>query len=378
MKKTLAFALSAALLLGVSTSVFAENGNGYGNGDYNNGYEAYDSEYPQYGEYLYENDAYDVLGTLPALLPVGKVGYIVSYEDNTLVINTSLANTADYYATSTNELDALDFDFGDGIYVLHLSESTIVIDATTGLPASISDRTNDSVKIYHSPVMTMSIPPQSSALVVAVNLPEYYFSPHYHIVDSVEFLDDDTLVVISKTGLHMTLTRETSIMPHRTRQMISLDHISAGNELLVWYQMVAMSYPPQASPTHVLWLRAGETYSDIETAPDVYEYENGYYDPDYNGNDSEYEGLSYLMPGTGTVIDGIEFFPVRLAAVEAGYTVSWNNATRAAELSVNNVKISLAIGSSVFYVNGHARVLPAPAVIIDGVMYAPNRFFAYL
>jgi len=379
MKKALVFALSAALVLGTVTPVLADNGNG----EYapENGYQAAD-EYNNGEEKAEEAEAQNGYeAESPALPPaVGLVGYITAYGNHQLTV--------------ASQLDE------DDILVLNLSEATIIIDAETGSPAVIADRTSDRVKVYHAVFTTRSMPPQSPAFVVAINLPEYASSPHYQVIEAIEQVDEDTLrLTVDNGGLFITLGRETPLGPHLTRQHVALEHLQVGDVLLFWYEVVAMSYPAQTTATRALWLGSATVEdSEIEVAP---EYPTGGYvvdttPPTLEPPEDEYatdisppvsepiEGGyvidapppgNIVAPGTGVMRDGVEFFPVRVLAIEAGFNVAWESATRSAILTTDSVTIRVADKATTFYVNDAAYNLPAAVIIENGVMYAPYSFF---
>jgi len=364
MKKALIFALSAVLTLGTAAPVLAYNGedyypeNDYVYDYYNDDYNGYEDDYNDYED---DYNGYGNGNGLPALPPaIGKVGYIddYDYENNQLTVSC-------------------EFDY-ENVIVFNLNEGTVIIDAVTGEPAVIADRTGDRVKVYHAVFMTMSMPPQSPAYVVAINVPEYGMGPHFHVIEAIDNEDEDTLLLtVSTGGLIITLEREAPLNPHLTRQMVSLEHLNVGDTLLFWYNMVAASYPGQTTATRALWLRSGETATQDEE--DYYNYE----DYDYSDNDyhetEQYPQIqppkNIAQPGTGVMRNGVEFFPVRALAVEEGYNVSWDSATSSAILTMGQTIISVANNAKVYYVNGTGNSLSAAVFIENGVMYAPYSFF---
>lgn len=377
MKKALAYVLSAVLVLGMAIPLMAENGDP--TTDYEGVAEYYG--YEEGTEYedatYYEDEAtpeeategengYDYV--LPPLPPaVGKIGYITAYENNQLTV-----------ASLTDE---------DDIIVLNLGEGTVIIDAETGGPAAIADRENDRVKVYHAAFMTMSIPPQSPALVVAINLPEYKSSPHYQIIEAIDWADDDTLrLTVENGGLIIILERETPLGPHLTRQMIALEHLKVGDTLLFWYEIVAQSLPAQATATRALWLRSAaveeaekvEAATEYPTQAEPTEIIQGELTIAPPPQVAIQPPRNVAVPGTGVMRDGVEYFPVRALAVEAGFTVNWDSATSSAILTLDDKIIVLANKATTFTVDGASFTLAGPVVIEGGVMYAPYGFFAYL
>ena len=351
MKKALILALSAALTLGSVAPVLAENGNGYDNGQT----PAYPTEdLNGYEDIVPITDELD-LGedfTIPALLPVGRTGEITDYNDGRLTVKFG-------------EYDSI---------ILHLQPGTVIIDAVTGSPASIADRESDRVHVYHSPVVMLSFPPQSQALVVAVDAQEDKIPPFYHIVEEVYWVDEDTLrLTVENGGLHLFLTRETPLGPHLTRQLVLLESIKVGDSMIFWYGFVGMSFPGQAYPTNALWIRTAPVYNG-------YNGENGY--------DEEYNDYASLLPTTPNVAtmtsiaivrDGVGFYPVRQELYNAGFRfVSWDYDTYTATFTNDTNTVVVTSNSAVFYVNGVSYTLPVATIVEGGRMFAPINFFAHL
>lgn len=292
--------------------------------------------------------AYDVDGEENRLLPVGRVGQITEYYEGRLTVEFG-------------EYDAV---------ILHIQPHTVVIDAETGLPASIENRTHDRVKIYHSPIMAMSFPPQSSAYVIAINLPENTHSPFLHIIEEVYWADENAIRLTVDNGeLHIHLNRETPLNPHRTRQFIVLEHLQVGDQLLFWYDTIARSMPGQTWPTNVLFIRNAQQEDEL------------------------YEPLVQPLPTVAELIElnagvernGVELFPVRAILEAAGFIVDWDNETRAAIVTEPpgfdrrwRPTFKLPTGSFFFYVDDMPHLLPHPIVIINNTMHAPAVFFEAL
>ena len=296
-------------------------------------------------------------GILQALQPVSQDAYITDEADNQLTVQNAE---------------------NDEVTIIHIVESTVIIDGNTGLPASLADRESDRVHIIYGPAIMLSYPAQVTALVVAVNLEENAMTPNYHIVDSVSFADDDTLnVLVSNGSLILRITRETPLFPYLTRQGIELEHLQAGDHILAWYGIVAQSFPAQATPDRVLFLRQGDQVqtdlneNDIETAEPVTPA----------ADTVTPEPVVRPEPGQGRMVNGVEYFPVRRYAELAGYTVTWNQENFQAIFTRDDRTIILANNEDFFYVNGENVAvydLSAAAFIEEGVMFAPYSFFAAL
>jgi len=365
MKKFITFALTSILTLGAVSPAIAANGNGNENGNYDGYYNPYDNSsngydddhyYGQYDPYdygYYDDYSYDDDDT-QALLPVSKIGYITDYSENQLTVQ--------------NPVNI------DEIIVLNLSESTIIVDAYTGEPSSIADRRSDRVKVYHAPFMTMSIPPQSPALIIALDLPENQFSPMYHTIEEIDELYYDTIrITTDNGGLFITLDQDTPLTPHMTRQMVELEHLQVGDRLLVWYEIIATSFPAQTTATRVIFLGSAPEEDKPSYGTD---YEQDYDYSEYY--DTAPPARMLAVPGSGIMRGGMEFFPVRALATEAGFDVSWEAATSSAVLTHNATKLTLSNHSAMFYINDMSFILSAAVFIENGVMYAPAELFEIL
>jgi len=362
MKKILAFALAAIMTLGVVTPVMAEY-NGYSdyNGEYENGYDSYQE--PDYLTSEENDNGFDYSFETEFLPPAwGKVGYITDYDGEQLTVRSQ-------------------FDEED-VIILSLHDGTVIINAEDGTPASIAERTTDRVKVYHAVSSGSSAP--SQVLVVALDVPEYEFGPNFHVIEDLYWVDSDNLrITVDGGGLFIFLNRETPLNPHLTRQMVELEHLQKGDEMLFWYQMVALSFPGQAHPTRALFLRNAKV-ADYENGIE-YKYENGVdYTPEYP--ESGYEPVpavqppkALAVPGEGIMRDGVEFFPVRRLADEAGYTVQWHETTRSAYVFVEGITaFRLTVDSAEFVMDEGTYTLPAAVVLIGDTMYAPAEFFYLL
>ncbi len=119
---------------------------------------------------------------------------------------------------------------------LNIKEDTIIIDASTKLPVSLQSIEADSnVTAYADPKMTFSIPPMSNAEAVIVNKEENTSAPIYFAADEIVKLEDGSIIVRdADKNVEVTINADTSINPYKTRNIIRLDDIKAGDKLVVW------------------------------------------------------------------------------------------------------------------------------------------------
>jgi len=352
-KKVIALALAAVLTLGSVATVLADNRENANGNEYYNSNEYYNGNENEY----YNGNDYDV----PALpLHATRFGYITEFDEETNV--------------ATMECE----EFGK---VLLFLDDVAIIEAYDGSAAGNADLEGVRAKAVIPPFGALIYPPQFTPFVLIVNAEYLHEAPQYHVVEALEWEDDDTLLItVDRGGLVIRLERETPLEPHLIRIMKHLETISVGDEMLFWYSIVGMSYPAQATATRALWLREGQEYEDANDNDYGYEYpeyEPGYDYPVYVYETEEPVCDPLVVAGQGVMRYGAEFFPVRAAAVAACFDVVWDGDTSSATLTRDGLILVLYNDSSYLIVENVAISLPAPIFIEDGVMYAPYKAFGF-
>ena len=350
MKKLIAFALAAVLTLGSVAVAFAANGE-YENGN-ENGY--YANEYYENGNGNENGNDYD-FPVLP--LRALRIGYITEFNEETKV------------ATMECEEHGKVLLFLDGVPI---------VEAYDGFPAGTAELVGVRAKAFIPPFGALIYPPQFRPYVLVVNVEYLHEAPQYHVVEALDWEDDDTLLITVERGsLIIRLERETPLDPYMIRIMKHLETIGVGDEMLFWYSFAAMSYPAQTTATRALWLRPGEQEADDANENDN-ENEN---DNDNENENEEYEPVvepvrePLVVAGTGRMVGGVEFFPVRATIAKVDVVPSWDAETSSAFMAYGGSEFTLINGSATFYVDKFPYYLPAAVFIEDGVMYAPYEFF---
>ncbi|MDR5587457.1 MULTISPECIES: stalk domain-containing protein [Clostridium] len=120
--------------------------------------------------------------------------------------------------------------------ILNISDETKIIDAVSGLPVAINDiNINDDIYAYTSPIMTMSLPPITTAEAIIVNIPQDFKVPNYMEVQDIKKNDDGSITVTSDDGLlQATLNKDTNISPYLTRNIVTMDNIEVGSKIFLW------------------------------------------------------------------------------------------------------------------------------------------------
>jgi len=229
--------------------------------------------------------------------------------------------------------------------ILNVSKDTYIVDAVTGIAATIKDRTGDRIAAFYGPATTMSIPAQSNAVAIAVNLPENNFSPKFVIVEAVNKVDNTLKITTNNGSLIITIDSENPIAPYLTRNIVTLGHIEVGTELMVWYNMVAMSFPGQTTSerTVVFGKRTGANGSaTVFTNAGV---------AVINGEEINLEPAPYVND------QGVLMLPLRLMCEAFGYEVKWIENTSKVEITKGGSKAVVEFGSKTYAIEGRDSMI---------------------
>lgn len=123
--------------------------------------------------------------------------------------------------------------------VLNVGEETYGVDAQTGLPLDLDTvKEGDTLYAWVSPVMTLSLPPQTVPIVVVGNLPADAAAPEYcEIAQNVQRAapEDQKNPVFPLSGRGtLEVTDKTVYTPWLTRQIVRMEDLVPGTQVLVW------------------------------------------------------------------------------------------------------------------------------------------------
>ena len=156
-----------------------------------------------------------------------------------------------------------------GEYVMNLSADTVWIDSGRTTASSPSDlREGESLYVFHSPVETRSLPPQTSAFAVVRNTPMDAGCAWYHEVEAVALEDGRLTITTDNGGLLIFADKETKLSRYEGEGGVTLGDIQAGDRIMAWYGAVTDSLPGQAHAVHLMLLpgqEATQTPEDTDT-----------------------------------------------------------------------------------------------------------------
>lgn len=155
----------------------------------------------------------------------------------------------------------------NGDYVMNVTDNTVWVDAVEKVKASQEDLAEgETIYVYHSPVSTRSLPPQSEAFAVVLNVPQDIAVGVYHEVEEVTTTENATRLLTNNGGLYLIISDETAVKDYETGDVADISAVAEGDHVIAWYDAVAMSYPGQANVSDILVLPAVET---VETEADT-------------------------------------------------------------------------------------------------------------
>lgn len=153
------------------------------------------------------------------LRPVQFDGTVVSVEEDRFVMNRVLEG-------------------GNSELVVNVSDETRLLDGVNGYPISMDNLdVGETVRVYVGPAMTMSLPPISNGVVVLADMPADGSFPVYTQVESVTWDSEQTdgvYVLTAADGKTYRINSSTTLLPYLTRNLIRVDDLTAGSNILLW------------------------------------------------------------------------------------------------------------------------------------------------
>ena len=249
--------------------------------------------------------------------------------------------------------------------VVHLGEAPVV-DAVTGLPLSSKDiKEGDTLYAWIGPAATMSLPPQVSAIVAVGNVPADAAVPEYCVISGEAVLpamgEEGPVRFPLLGGENLEVTDETVYTPWLTRQIVRMEDLIPGTQVLVWKDAEG-----QAEKVLVF----AYSYKGYLTAMAA---SHGHVLVCVNGTfDGETPQALCKKAEDGTVLA-----PIRAVAEAAGYDVRWDK-TLGAVVSLNGETVlSAKPGADVILTSEGECAVSSPCVYESGVTYLPAEELAY-
>ncbi len=187
----------------------------------------------------------------------------------------------------------------------NLDEKTWLVDGEKGTAIDLADLKGKEVVVAHSMATTRSLPPQSYAYAVVT---KGEVTPNYAIIEAVEAGKDSAVrLTTNNGGMWVTVTEKADIKPLATKDIVTLEDLQPGAQVILYYDIVALSYPGQAYTDRVVLLKPAE------------------------------EPIAE---------ENVEMVGIRQAASELGLDVAWDHEGQTVTLSKEGYKATISVGSA--------------------------------
>lgn len=239
----------------------------------------------------------------------------------------------------------------DGEVRFNYDDSTYIIDAETVLPLNLDDRTSDKVIVTRGMATTMSIPPQSFAYAIIGNVTEELGNPVYTEVEDVRN-GKDGITIITENGMkEITVPATADVAPYLTKNIVTIDDITKGSKVLLWYDILTASIPAYGSSDRVVILSQGNI-------PETGLYVNGV--------------AITLNEDEEPYMDGeTQMLPLRTVAETLGCEVTWYDETMSVKVEKGDVSSTFSVISD----DAKLRTASVNAVLKNDKTYVSADFF---
>ena len=246
---------------------------------------------------------------------------------------------------------------GQGVFkevVLNTQHETYILNAQDGTPIPFKDlKEGDSVTAYYGPALAKSLPPQSNAIALIVGTPEKDSAGMYLKVGEVQENNNGGIRVLCTNGDRL-VTITSNVFP-------AFADIKEGSELMVWYDVMTMSIPAQATATKVILLPGKAAIQIHPLAGTIV----------VNGKELALAENDSIKTSHNTVM-----LPLRVIAEKLGYNVVWSDNNNTVELRKGARTMMLTIGSTSYGKSKMAIQLDCAPEIVNGKTLVPLEFFS--
>lgn len=245
--------------------------------------------------------------------------------------------------------------------VIHPGEAPAV-DAVTGLPLDLKTvKEGDTLYAWAGPAMTLSLPPQVSALVIVGNIPAGFRAPEFCEIAGWAVSpapgDEGGANFPLTGGGQLEVTDKTVYTPWLTKQIAGMDDLVPGTRVLVWKDTAGAAEKVQLLPS--VYQGYACTFAAMGGVPIAV---NGGFDAERDQNTPQFNGKR---------TDKGVMAPIRGIAEAAGYEVRWDKELGAVVSLNGEAVFSVLPGSDVIVTPQGETALSAPCLKEGGTTYLP-------
>lgn len=261
----------------------------------------------------------------------------------------------DYILGTTEEKTQIQFN---------VSEKTVLIDSVSKNAIAISDiKTGEIIAVNYETFMTKSIPPQTSAILIATNVEKGGMVNLTYVSEISNDENGNLIITDDTTNTVVTVSKDAKYLPYKTKNIVRAEDIKPASTVLLWYDAVTLSIPAQAYTENVVIISTYDENEDFILT--------------VNGKELDTDNKPYYDENTLMV-------PLRAISENLGYYVSYDEKTEAITVSDSQVqKATLYPDNDEVAFEGLSRTVNANRTIknaketkvIDGHTFVPIEFF---
>ncbi len=262
----------------------------------------------------------------------------------------------------------------------NISEETVVIDNESAVAQNIASiKKGDKITVYASARSTFSIPPQSSAYVILANIQEK--SPAKLIkVQDIERRDDGSLRITDDDNRYIvTITKDTVLLPYRTRQFVTMDSIEKGDNILFWSEIMTMSIPAYTGADRMVFLKGFDfgnyTKGQEDTSAEVTKTDKVIIST--QAGVIAVKGQEICCEPDDTFYknkNGVYMVPIRAISEALGYKVKWTDKGKRVDIVKGAKTFNLNIGKKECGKQKMMLMLKNAPELKNGRTYVPIEF----
>lgn len=301
-----------------------------------------------------------LLSTILAITMILSMSIGFAQEMGDISVKSTIESPVQNVITTKGEIKEINKGqvrvLGEGAYneiVLNIQDSTYILNAQDGTPIPFKDlKKGDTITAYYSPRVTRSIPPQGNGIALIVGTPKTGGTGMYMKVAKLEENKDGSIKVLCTNS-----DRLVTITPDVFAQTTD---IKEGSELIVWYDIMTMSIPAQATATKAVLLPAKADIKVHTGAGTIV----------VNGKELALSENDIIKTNGNTVM-----LPLRVIAESLGYNIVWHDENRTVELLNGARTMNMTIGSKDYGRLKMAIKLDNAPEIVNGKTLVPVEFF---
>jgi len=237
--------------------------------------------------------------------------------------------------------------------IVNIQPHTHIVSGIDGTPVPFNElKKGDAITVYYGPRATRSLPPQSNAIALVVGKPDKGSAGMYLQVAELYKNNDGSVKVLCTNGDRLvTIPPEAFVATYAIKQ---------GSELIVWYNMITMSLPGQATALKAVLLPVKADIR-VNTLAGVIVV---------NGKELVLNENDTIKKSGDTVM-----LPLCTIAESLGYEVIWHQDSRTVELKNGSNTMMVTIGSKIYGKLKMAVQLDNAPEIVNGKTLVPVEFF---